>query len=129
MQYYKRDKAVVTPLISRIISWTNRRRRAHRLGIPYVFTRTFSIPESLNIKREKASKILLDYPAEEKNVQTGCFVKIFLDDEYWLSELANKKINNIIDCGANVGFFSIFAKIMFPSAIVHAYEIKSQCLF
>ena len=32
------------------------------------------------------------------------------------------QINNILDVGANIGLFSVAAKIHFPQACIHAYE-------
>jgi FkbM family methyltransferase len=46
---------------------------------------------------------------------------VFLDDCYGLERL-KPPISHILDIGANVGFFSAKALIVFPSAVLHAYE-------
>ena len=50
------------------------------------------------------------------------FRDIILDDEYMLSLIKNENIINIVDVGANLGMFSIAAKIAFENAKIHSYE-------
>jgi FkbM family methyltransferase len=49
------------------------------------------------------------------------FVNVVLDDDYGLRSLRNAP-QTIVDIGANVGFFSTFARHCFPEATIHAYE-------
>jgi FkbM family methyltransferase len=47
--------------------------------------------------------------------------EIFLDQEYKIPESVNP-IKTIVDCGANIGFASVFYALAYPDAIIHAYE-------
>ena len=49
------------------------------------------------------------------------FRDVVLDDEYGLECLPISP-KTILDVGANVGIFSIWARANFPSAVIHAYE-------
>jgi FkbM family methyltransferase len=53
------------------------------------------------------------------------FVGVFLDDMYGL-ELLTQTPSKIVDVGANVGFFSMHARNLFPHARIHAYEPNMQ---
>lgn len=48
-------------------------------------------------------------------------VDLWLDDEYGVKHI-NGPVNRIVDVGANIGLFSIHAKVHYPCAILHAYE-------
>ena len=45
-----------------------------------------------------------------------------MDDEYKLSLFKNENIKNIVDVGANLGMFSVAARITFRDAKIHSYE-------
>lgn len=49
------------------------------------------------------------------------FIAIFVEDCYRLLALESSP-GKILDIGANLGFFSIAARVAFPQAIIHAYE-------
>jgi len=49
------------------------------------------------------------------------FVNVVLDDDYGLRKL-HPAPATIVDIGANVGFFSAFARDRFPDSMIHAYE-------
>jgi FkbM family methyltransferase len=51
----------------------------------------------------------------------GDIINLWLDDEYGLESIP-RPIETIIDIGANIGLFSIWARHNFPSARIHAYE-------
>ena len=103
----------IKDLIRRIV-------RASSFGILFRGTNRFKVPNSI---RCQGKKYELGCPAE-----VGCqwvFRDIFLDDEYGLRNL-DKLPKTIIDIGANVGFFSLYAGILFPHAIIHSYEPNSR---
>lgn len=54
------------------------------------------------------------------------FRDLVLDDEYGLLSLRPSAVT-ILDVGANVGFFSLWAGACFPDAVIHSYE-PSQSL-
>lgn len=49
------------------------------------------------------------------------FVNVVVDDEYGLRALSRAP-RTIVDIGANIGLFARYARSLFPSAIIHAYE-------
>lgn len=48
--------------------------------------------------------------------------EIFFEDVYKLRHLYNREIKTILDIGANCGFFSVYARVLFPNAKVVAVE-------
>ena len=92
-------------------------RRARKLGINFFRNKTFDVPRSILISNQRFS---LSLPKESG--VTELFRDIVLDDEYWLHSLPVNQIKNILDVGANVGLFSVAAKVRFPQACIHAYE-------
>lgn len=107
----------VIKLIQKVKTQITRFRRARKLGVNFFRNKTFDAPRSISIGNQRFS---LSLPKE-----TGVselFRDIILDDEYWLHSLPANQINNILDIGANIGLFSVAAKIHFPHACIHAYE-------
>lgn len=49
------------------------------------------------------------------------FKDVVVDDEYGISSLSFRP-NTILDVGANIGMFSLWAAANFPDALIHAYE-------
>ena len=94
-----------------------RLKRARKLGVTFIRNKTFDAPSSIRIGNQRFS---LSLP-KERGV-SELFRDIILDDEYWLHSLPACEINNILDVGANIGLFSVAAKIYFPQACIHAYE-------
>jgi FkbM family methyltransferase len=58
----------------------------------------------------------------------GCFIEVLMDDAYGLRELRGKKINSVLDIGANIGFFALAARDTFPDATIHVYEPNPAAL-
>jgi FkbM family methyltransferase len=56
------------------------------------------------------------------------FDEIFVNGEYYHPEI-KIKINTIFDCGANIGFSTIFFKILYPEAKVLCFEPNPNVLF
>ena len=82
-------------------------RRARKLGINFFRNKTFDVPRSILISNQRFS---LSLPKESG--VTELFRDIVLDDEYWLHSLPVNQIKNILDVGANVGLFSVAAKVL-----------------
>jgi len=95
--------------------------RSKKLGFNFRGISSFKIPKSLSLN---GKEIKLSFP-DEKGVFID-FVSIFLDDDYNLSRIKTKKISTIVDIGANVGFFSIAARLAFPNAKIFSYEPNNQ---
>jgi hypothetical protein len=83
-------------LISRTLLLLKRRLRASKYGIN--FSGTF---------RQK----VLDGNSD-------CFINIFIDDEYGLKVLSAAP-KTILNLGANVGLFSVFASDCFADSLIH----------
>lgn len=50
------------------------------------------------------------------------FKEIFMSESYVKHFPDLNGVRTVIDVGANVGFFSLFAALRFPEAVIHAYE-------
>ena len=94
-----------------------RKRIAQKIGVAFKRTKKFSVPSSLRIN---GSDVPLKCP-DEPGMRTA-FIDILLDDCYELERMRQRNVDHIIDVGANVGLFSIAARIAFPLASIHAYE-------
>tara|TARA_B100000579_G_C22819320_1_gene849672 strand:- start:35 stop:766 length:732 start_codon:yes stop_codon:yes gene_type:complete len=103
--------------MNRVIKTLIRRKRAKSLGCSFVRISKFNLPAQILVN---GSVINLNYPKEEGVFND--FVSIFLDDDYGLNYLKGRNIEKIIDIGANVGFFSLAARIEFPNSKIHTYE-------
>ena len=101
----------------RVITQVIRFQRARNLGFTFLRNKTFVVPSSISICNQRFS---LSLP-NECGV-SELFRDIIIDDEYWLHSLPKNQINTILDVGANIGLFSVAAKIYFPHACIHAYE-------
>lgn len=61
--------------------------------------------------------------AEDTDESRGIFAEVILYDSYGLSSIDhNSPPRRILDIGANIGSFSVFASLHFPEAEIHAYE-------
>ena len=95
----------------------NRWRKSREIGINFFRTKNFNFPNSLLVHEKDRS---LYFPNNTTYIEL--FRDVILDDEYKLSLIKNKNIINIVDVGANLGMFSIAARISFKNANIHAYE-------
>ena len=91
--------------------------KARKFGVKFFRTKDFNFPNSLHIHNKDRS---LYFPNNSTYIEL--FRDIILDDEYMLSLTKNEKIINIVDIGANLGMFSIAARIAFENANIHSYE-------
>lgn len=95
----------------------NRWFKARKLGVHFLRTKNFILPNFLIFKSEKR---FLYFPNNSTYIEL--FRDIILDDEYKLSLLKDENIINVVDVGANLGMFSIAARIAFKNALIHSYE-------
>ena len=100
----------------RIASWLRRHKRAREFAVPYSRDRDWKTPKEIRI----AGKIVRLSLPQDQGTRIA-FKDIFLEDVYGLREiLAPPK--TILDVGAHAGLFSLYARILFPAAVIHAYE-------
>jgi hypothetical protein len=104
-------------LLKKVIVHIKRKIKAHNIGIEFNRNKDFNPPSSVRIGNQSFSLLL----PKERGV-SELFRDIILDDEYWLHSLPACEIKNILDVGANIGLFSVAARICFPQACIHAYE-------
>lgn len=97
--------------------WFKRWLKARKFGLKFFRTKDFNFPNSLHIHNKDRS---LYFPNNSTYIEL--FRDIILDDEYKLSLFKDKNIKNIVDVGANLGMFSIAARIAFKNAKIHSYE-------
>jgi FkbM family methyltransferase len=48
-------------------------------------------------------------------------IDVWLDDDYGLANI-KVPVRTIVDVGANIGLFALWARRAFPDAVIHAYE-------
>ena len=100
-----------------------RARRAAKLGFSFWGTSFSSFPRSIWLNGER---IYLSAPLERSLIND--VINVWLDDEYGLSQIGKTRPVTILDLGANIGLFSIWARKFFPDAIIHAYEPNPRIL-
>ncbi len=99
--------------------------KCYSYGIVYLRQADFIIPNTLKINRRKKNISFID-------VEDGAFkyefVETCLNDGYNLKALKKriKKVNSIVDIGANQGLFTIAARQHFPKASITCYEPNKQ---
>ena len=74
------------------------------------------LPDRLRLFGET---LALKYPDDPTLISD--VINILLDDEYGLRNIRPPVIT-VVDIGANIGLFSLWARHHFPSAMIHAYE-------
>jgi FkbM family methyltransferase len=93
---------------------------AAKLGFRFVGTTHTQLPSHLRLFNKK---IPLTYPNDPTLISD--FIGVFLDDDYGL-RTARYRINTVVDVGANIGLFSLWARHHFPEASIHAYEPNKE---
>lgn len=109
-------------MIRRIFQRLQQIRNARSFGVPFLRHSRFQVPSKIRLGQRT---IELSYP-DEVGIWND-FIVCFIHDEYGLRQLPSS-VATIIDIGANVGFFSLAARALFPKATIHAYEPNSRTL-
>lgn len=104
-------------MIGRSVSFLRRWAAARELGLPF---KGMATPVPLEKMKLCGGRRSVTQPV-------GCvghwwdFVNILLDDEYGLRGLSCEP-STIVDVGANIGLFSVWARHRFPGCQLHSYE-------
>src|SRR5262249_32355843 len=100
-------------MLRRVRTWLRRRINSLRFGVPFQRSRDAKLPPQLRLN---GTLIQVRRPPEAG--VNADFVTIFLDDCYGLLDLTLPKQAKIMDVGANIGLFSLAARLRFPDAII-----------
>ena len=106
--------------MNRLKLYCKRLINAASLGLYFPGTSHFNLPDYV---RSRQANIKLTSPPESSIAYD--FINIWLDDEYGLKSFSHSP-QTILDVGANIGLFSLWAHQCFPSAKIHAYEPNPQ---
>lgn len=105
-------------ITDRLIALYRRRIAAKQIGINFTRAAEWKIPQKIVV-----SKIPLMIKGPGDLGSDNAFLDIFLDDCYGLKKYKNsEEVKTILDIGAHIGLFSIYAKSLFTNATIHAYE-------
>lgn len=94
-------------------------RRLHRsrdLGFIFLGTRFTPLPRRLNLAGGSVDLAYPDDPAIISDI-----INVLMEDEYGLATLPGP-VETIVDIGANIGLFSLWARHHFPDARILAFE-------
>jgi FkbM family methyltransferase len=89
---------------------------AKKMGFCFMGTSRFSTPARLKLPKKEVRLFCPPESGIAKDV-----INVILDDEYRLTTL-KLQLGTIVDIGANIGLFSIWAASNFPTATIHSYE-------
>jgi len=89
---------------------------AKKLGVYFMGTSRFTTPARLKLPQKEVQLFCPSESGIAKDV-----INVLLDDEYRLRTLKLQP-STIVDIGANIGLFSIWAAANFPAATIHSYE-------
>lgn len=102
--------------LKQFITVGRRVRSAAKLGLVFPGMRRFRLPACISLDGQKVQI----HAPNESGIRSD-FVNLWLDDDYGLTTLKLHP-RTILDIGANIGLFSIFARKVFRDAVIHAYE-------
>lgn len=103
-------------IIERLGKLARRALKARQLGLRFHGTSKFELPR---LARVAGGARQLSFPQDETLALD--IIDLWLDDDYGLGTIQTP-VDSILDVGANVGLFSLWASHIFPSALIHAYE-------
>jgi FkbM family methyltransferase len=86
------------------------------MGVYFPGTQKFRLPE-----RFFAHNRYIELTAPQEPGLAWDFINVLLDDEYGLRGIVPHP-QTVLDIGANIGLFSLWAARCFPSTTIHAYE-------
>jgi FkbM family methyltransferase len=89
---------------------------ARRLGVCFTGTQYFRPPDSAILRGECRT---LSFPDDQTLAHD--VIEVWLDDDYGLGTIT-RSVHSVLDIGANVGLFSLWAWRYFPEARIHSYE-------
>lgn len=106
-------------------SGISKRIKSASYGIFYSKSVDFKIPKSLKINGKHNDFKFIDIQSPPFVYE---FTQICLNDCYHLKSLKKelKKVDTVIDIGANQGLFTIAARKRFPNATLYCYEPNKQ---
>src|SRR6187397_1549449 len=102
-------------MISRLRKLVRRTVMARRLGVCFTGTRYFRPPASAILRGECRT---LSFPDDQTLAHD--VIEVWLDDDYGLGKITSS-VRSVLDIGANVGLFSLWAWQYFPEARIHSY--------
>jgi FkbM family methyltransferase len=102
-----------------MIDHLRRWQRARRLGLRFYRRAAFQLPSEIVLGDRVVALDLLDEHGTRAD-----FIGIFLSNMYMIEKL--KEIDSVVDVGANQGLFSVYARSLYPSATIHAYEPNAE---
>ena len=99
--------------------------KRYHYGIYYLFARNYSLPEKFNVNGKKTD---LHFKDRKSPAFVYEFDEICLNDCYHLKDLKQqlKRVDRIIDIGANQGLFLLAARQNFPNADITCYEPNKE---
>ena len=103
-------------MLSNLARLTRRHLRARVHGVNFVGMSRTRLPDRLVFGGQAAG-----FAAPDEALLVADFANVVLDDDYGLRGMRSHPAT-IVDVGANVGFFSKFARHCFPDALIHSYE-------
>jgi FkbM family methyltransferase len=103
-------------MIRRTFTLIRRSVAAAKLGFAFIGTTKTKFPKSVRLS---STRVELSVPPDRGYIFD--LVNVWLDDEYGLLSIAGPP-KTIMDVGANVGIFSLWAAHRFPKARIQAYE-------
>lgn len=112
-------------IISRVINLFRRSQQARKFGIQFTRTADWQLPKQVIINNELKSLNLPD-----DNGTRVAFLDIFLDDCYGINQRhVSQPVETILDIGSHAGLFSLYARTVYPNALIHGYEPNKEMQF
>jgi len=103
-------------MLHRVRTFARRVVVARHLGVYFTGTTRFRLPTSAILNGARRT---LNFPADD--ALAFDVIEVWLDDDYGLGTMTGS-IRTVLDVGANVGLFSLWAWRHFPQARIHCYE-------
>lgn len=94
--------------------------RARRHGVKFYGMSHTRLPSTIVFDGQPTP-----FAAPAEALLVADFANVVLDDDYGLRAIRPRP-KTIVDIGANIGFFSLYARHCFPEATIHAYEPSPQ---
>lgn len=107
-------------IFKRALLLYKRNKTARKFGLVFKRAASWKLPANIQYKDQQ----FVIYGDDTKDSGTrDAFLDIFIDDAYNIQTIKNKiDLNSIVDVGGHSGLFSLYAKLLNPSSVVHCYE-------